>query len=185
LKVNPTSIPDVLVIEPKVFDDDRGFFSESFNQKIFNELTGLNEIFVQDNHSQSVKGVLRGMHYQVQQPQGKLVRVVRGAIFSAVLDIRKNSPTFGKWQGIELTEDNRKQLWIPPGLAHGILAIDELTDCLYKTTDYYHPHLERCIAWNDPTIEVMWPLERYLINTPKLSTKDVQGLSFNSAIAQI
>jgi dTDP-4-dehydrorhamnose 3,5-epimerase len=168
LKVTPTSIPDVLVIEPKVFGDSRGFFYESFNQKAFNEATGLNETFVQDNHSRSAQGVLRGLHYQLQQPQGKLVRVVRGAVFDVAVDIRKSSANFGKWVGVELTEANYKQLWVPAGFAHGFLVISEFADFLYKTTDYYAPMYEQCIAWNDPSIGIEWPDSL----TPQLSSKD-------------
>jgi dTDP-4-dehydrorhamnose 3,5-epimerase len=172
MKVTPTSISDVLVIEPKVFGDARGFFYESFNQKAFNEATGTNYQFVQDNHSRSVKGVLRGLHYQIQQPQGKLVRVVRGAVFDVAVDIRKSSGTFGQWVGIELSEDNHKQLWIPAGFAHGFLVTSESAEFLYKTTEYYAPALERCIAWNDPSISIEWSLT----TQPSLSAKDQKGL---------
>lgn len=177
MKVTPTSIPDVLVIEPKVFGDARGLFFESFNQKSFNEATGLEVNFVQDNHSRSSKGVLRGLHYQVQQPQGKLVRVVRGAVFDVAVDIRKNSPTFGRWVGVKLSEDNHRQLWIPAGLAHGFLVLSEAADFLYKTTDYYAPQYERCIAWNDPDIGIEWPSTA----TPQLSTKDQLGKRLHEA----
>lgn len=177
MKVAPTTIPDVLIIEPKVFGDARGFFYESFNQKVFNEATGLNLSFVQDNHSRSTKGVLRGLHYQIQQPQGKLVRVVRGAVFDVTVDIRKGSPTFGKWKGIELSEDNCKQLWVPPGFAHGFLVTSDSADFLYKTSDYYAPEHERCIAWNDPAIGINWPI----ISQPNLSAKDQQGLALSDA----
>ena len=179
MKVTPTAIPDVLVIEPKVFGDSRGFFYESFNQKVFNEATGLDVNFVQDNHSRGARGVLRGLHYQVQQPQGKLVRVVRGAVFDVAVDIRKGSPTFGKWEGIELTQDNHKQLWVPPGFAHGFVVTSESADFLYKTTDYYASEHERCIAWNDPVIGIQWPLTV----EPKLSAKDQQGLALRDAVA--
>lgn len=171
MKVTPSAIPDVLIIEPKVFGDERGFFFESFNQKAFNDATGLDVNFVQDNHSRSAKGVLRGLHYQVQQPQGKLVRVVRGAVFDVAVDIRKGSPTFGQWVGVELSEDNHKQLWVPPGLAHGFLVVSESADFLYKTTDYYAPQHERCIVWNDPGIGIEWPTEVQ----PLLSVKDQGG----------
>ena len=157
MKVTATAIPDVLIIEPKVFGDARGFFYESFNQKAFNEATGQDVNFVQDNHSRSCKGVLRGMHYQIQQPQGKLVRVVRGAVFDVAVDIRKSSPTFGQWVGVELIEGNHRQLWVPPGFAHGFLVTSESADFLYKTTDYYAPQFERSIAWNDPTLAIQWP----------------------------
>ena len=178
MQVTPTAIPDVLVIEPKVFGDARGFFYESFNQQAFNEATGLNLNFVQDNHSRSAKGVLRGLHYQVQQPQGKLVRVVRGAVFDVAVDIRKGSPTFGKWEGIELTEDNHKQLWVPPGFAHGFVVLSDSADFLYKTTEYYAPEHEGCIAWNDPEIGIQWPLA----SEPSLSSKDQQGMALHEAV---
>ncbi len=174
MKVTPTTIPDVLLIEPKVFGDARGFFFESFNQKAFNEATGLDVNFVQDNHSRSAKGVLRGLHYQMQQPQGKLVRVVRGAVFDVAVDIRKGSPTFGKWFGAELSEDNHRQLWVPAGLAHGFLVLSESADFLYKTTDYYAPAHERCIRWDDPTLAIEWPRA----NPPLVSAKDEAGASF-------
>ena len=172
MKVIQTSIPDVLVIEPRVFGDARGFFFESFNQKAFNETTGLNVNFVQDNHSRSGKGVLRGLHYQIKQPQGKLVRVVRGAVFDVAVDLRKASPTFGLWVGVALSEENHKQLWIPPGLAHGFLVLSESVDFLYKTTEYYAPTQERCIAWNDPDIGISWP---DVGTEPTLSNKDQHG----------
>ena len=185
MKVTQTSIPEVLIIEPKVFGDARGFFYESFNQKAFNEATGLDLNFVQDNHSRSTKGVLRGLHYQVQQPQGKLVRVVRGAVFDVAVDIRKSLPTFGKWVGIELTEENHKQLWVPPGFAHGFMVLSDSADFLYKTTAYYAPEFERCIAWDDPAIDIDWPLTKNGIAAPMLSTKDIQGLSFNDSLAPL
>ncbi|MDZ4281975.1 MAG: dTDP-4-dehydrorhamnose 3,5-epimerase [Hydrogenophaga sp.] len=179
MKVTPTAIPDVLIIEPKVFGDERGFFFESFNQKAFNEATGLDVNFVQDNHSRSAKGVLRGLHYQVQQPQGKLVRVVRGAVFDVAVDICKASPTFGKWVGTELSEDNHRQFWVPAGFAHGFLVLSESADFLYKTTDYYAPQHERCIAWNDPDLGIVWPDAGV---KPSLSPKDQAGASFRSAV---
>lgn len=172
-----TAIPGVLVIEPKVFGDARGFFFESFNQKAFDIATGSNYRFVQDNHSRSAKGVLRGLHYQIQQPQGKLVRVVRGAVFDVTVDIRKSSPTFGKWVGIELSEENHRQVWVPPGFAHGFVVTSELADFLYKTTDYYAREHERCIAWNDPAIGIQWPIDQL----PRLSAKDQQGLALRDA----
>jgi dTDP-4-dehydrorhamnose 3,5-epimerase len=178
MKATPTHIPGVLVIEPKVFGDARGFFFESFNQKAFNEATGTDHLFVQDNHSRSAKGVLRGLHYQASRPQGKLVRVVRGAVFDVAVDTRKDSPAFGQWFGIELTEDNHKQLWVPPGLAHGFLVLSDSADFLYKTTDYYAPEFERCIAWNDATLGIEWPLEGL---QPKLSAKDLEGQPFGGA----
>jgi len=172
MKVTPTAIPDVLIIEPKVFGDERGFFYESFNQKAFNEATCLDVNFVQDNHSRSAKGVLRGLHYQVPpHAQGKLVRVVRGAVFDVAVDIRQGSATFGKWVGVELSEENHKQLWVPPGFAHGFLVVSESAEFLYKTTDYYAPQHERCIVWNDTEIGITWPSAV----PPLLSTKDQGG----------
>jgi dTDP-4-dehydrorhamnose 3,5-epimerase len=178
MKVTPTAIPDVLVIEPRVFGDARGFFFESFNQQAFNEATGLDLDFVQDNHSRSAKGVLRGLHYQLQQAQGKLVRVVRGAVFDVAVDIRKGSPTFGQWAGIELSEDNHKQFWVPAGFAHGFLVLSDSADFLYKTTDYYAPAHERCIAWDDPSIGIRWP---DIGMAPLLSAKDQQGVTLAAA----
>ena len=178
MKVTPTSIADVLIIEPKVFGDARGFFYESFNQKAFNEATRLDHQFVQDNHSRSAKGVLRGLHYQIEQPQGKLVRVVRGAVFDVAVDIRKSSPTFGQWVGVELSEENHRQMWVPPGFAHGFLTLSDSADFLYKTTDYYALDFERCIAWDDPALAVVWPLAG---NPPKLSIKDQAGVLMANA----
>ncbi|WP_454732104.1 MULTISPECIES: dTDP-4-dehydrorhamnose 3,5-epimerase [Cupriavidus] len=175
LNIVRTAIPDVIVIAPKVFGDSRGFFFESFNQRAFSDATGVDLDFVQDNHSRSRKGVLRGLHYQVQQPQGKLVRVVRGAVFDVAVDIRNGSDTFGKWVGVQLTEDDHKQLWVPPGFAHGFVVLSESADFLYKTTDYYAPEHERCIAWNDPEIGIDWPLTRNGISEPQLSAKDQRG----------
>ena len=172
MQVIRTEIPDVLILEPKLFGDARGFFLESYNQRSFQEATGLNVDFVQDNHSRSRRGVLRGLHYQVQQPQGKLVRVVRGAVFDVAVDIRVGSPTFGRWVGVELSEDNHRQLWIPPGLAHGFVVLSETADFLYKTTDYYAPAHERCLMWNDPEVGIAWP---DLGEPPLLSAKDQQG----------
>lgn len=178
MKITPTAIPEVLVLEPKVFGDARGFFFESFNQRAFDEATGTRHSFVQDNHSRSAKGVLRGLHYQVQQPQGKLVRVARGAVFDVAVDIRRASPTFGRWVGVELTEDNQRQLWVPPGFAHGFLVLSDSADFLYKTTDYYAPAHERCIAWNDPALAIAWPLDGA---APQVSGKDAQGLALAAA----
>lgn len=175
-----TAIPDVLIIEPRVFGDTRGFFMESFNQRAFNEATATSMTFVQDNHSRSAKGVLRGMHYQVGQPQGKLVRAVRGAVFDVAVDIRAGSNTFGKWVGFELSENNNRQLWIPPGLAHGFLVLSDSADFLYKTTDYYAPQLEACLAWNDPDVAIEWPLD----SAPILSAKDRVGASLRSVCSQ-
>jgi dTDP-4-dehydrorhamnose 3,5-epimerase len=177
MNITPTAIPDVLLIEPKVFGDARGFFFESFNQKAFDAAMGLNLNFVQDNHSRSAKGVLRGLHYQTQQPQGKLVRVVRGSVFDVAVDLRQSSPTFGQWVGAELSEDNHRQLWVPPGFAHGFVVTSESADFLYKTTDYYAPQFERCIAWNDPAIGIAWPLDA----PPQLSAKDQAGLPLAAA----
>ena len=177
MKITPTSIPEVLIIEPNIASDSRGFFFESFNEKKFSQSTGLNVRFVQDNHSQSVKGVLRGLHYQIQQPQGKLVRVIRGAVFDVAVDIRKSSPTFGQWVGAELTEENCRQLWAPVGFAHGFLVLSDKADFLYKTTDYYAPEFERSILWNDPTIGIQWPLNE----EPQLSIKDEASLPLQLA----
>ena len=171
MKATRLAIPEVVLIEPKVFGDDRGFFFESFNQKAFNEATGTNHQFVQDNHSRSAKGVLRGLHYQIQQPQGKLVRVAQGAVFDVAVDIRKSSPTFGHWVGAELSADNHRQLWVPPGFAHGFVVLSESADFLYKTTDYYAPQHERCIAWNDAQLAIAWPYA----GEPVLSAKDQAG----------
>ena len=178
MKVTSCAIPDVLLIEPRVFGDERGFFYESFNQRAFNQATGLNLKFVQDNHSKSARNVLRGLHYQVQQPQGKLVRVVAGEVFDVAVDIRRNSPTFGKWVGALLSARNHHQLWVPPGLAHGFLVLSESAEFLYKTTDYYALEHERCIAWNDPTLAIDWPITS---GSPALSTKDATGTAFLQA----
>ena len=167
-----TAIPGLLILEPKVFGDARGFFMESYNAKAFQDATGLDVNFVQDNHSRSGKGVLRGLHYQIEQAQGKLVRVTRGSVFDAVVDLRKSSPTFGQWAGVELSEENNRQLWIPPGFAHGFLVTSDSADFLYKTTDYYAPQFERSLAWNDPTVGVEWPLAGV---APLLSAKDIAG----------
>ena len=178
MNVIRTAIPEVVLIEPKVFGDARGFFFESFNQKAFNDATGTNHQFVQDNHSRSAQGVLRGLHYQIQQPQGKLVRVVRGAVIDVAVDIRKSSPTFGQWVAEELSEDNHRQLWVPPGFAHGFVVLSEMAEFLYKTTDYYAPAFERCIAWDDPTLAIDWKLAG---RQPLLSAKDAQGLPLAKA----
>ncbi len=178
MKVTPLAIPDVILIEPKVFGDARGFFLESYNQESFRQASGLNQQFVQDNHSRSSKGVLRGLHYQLApKAQGKLVRVVSGAVFDVAVDVRKGSSTFGQWVGAELNEENHRQMWIPQGFAHGFVVLSETADFLYKTTDYYAPELERCIAWNDPTIGIQWPAN---IN-PDLSDKDKEGKALNEA----
>jgi dTDP-4-dehydrorhamnose 3,5-epimerase len=172
------AIPDVVLLEPKVFGDERGFFLESFNLGRFEAAVGEPATFVQDNHSRSARSVLRGLHYQIQHPQGKLVRVVRGKVFDVVVDIRRSSLTFGKWVGVELSEDNHRQLWVPPGFAHGFLVLSEFADFLYKTTDYYAPEHERCIAWNDPALGIEWPLNGTI---PQLSSKDRAGLSLSVA----
>lgn len=180
MKVTATAIPDVLILEPEVFGDERGFFLESFNQRVFEEAVGEKFSFVQDNHSRSGKGVLRGLHYQVRQPQGKLVRVVRGQVFDVVVDIRRGSPTFGQWAGVDLSEDNHKQLWIPPGLAHGFLVLSETADVLYKTTDYYAPEHERTIRWDDPELAITWPIE----GPPLLSQKDAHADDFAAVLTR-
>ncbi|MDB5854109.1 MAG: dTDP-4-dehydrorhamnose 3,5-epimerase [Herminiimonas sp.] len=166
-----TAIPDLVILEPKVFGDERGFFYESFNARRFTELTGVADEFVQDNHSKSSRGVLRGLHYQIKQPQGKLVRVVAGEVFDVAVDIRKSSPTFGKWVGVLLSAENRRMAWIPPGFAHGFLVLSESAEFLYKTTDYWAPEHERSILWNDPAIGIDWPFA----GEPALSLKDRVG----------
>ncbi len=174
MNVIQTAIPDLLILEPKVFGDARGFFMESFNAKAFQAATGLAVNFVQDNHSRSAKGVLRGLHYQIEQAQGKLVRVTRGSVFDVAVDLRKSSASFGQWVGVELSEENNRQFWIPPGFAHGFLVTSDSADFLYKTTDYYARQFERSLAWNDPTVGVEWPLH-LLDGAPLLSAKDVAG----------
>lgn len=175
MKATPLAIPDVYLIEPQVFGDERGFFFESFNQAKFEQAIDLKVQFVQDNHSKSSKGVLRGLHYQTQHPQGKLVRVTQGEVFDVAVDVRPDSPTYGKYVAEILSADNKKQLWIPEGLAHGFLVLSDTAEFLYKTTDYYAPAFEQCIAWDDPSLAIKWPLE----GAPKLSIKDQQGLAFN------
>lgn len=177
MRVTATAIPGVLIIEPKVFSDARGFFIESFNQKSFNEATSLSPSFVQDNHSRSARGALHGLHYQIRQTQGKLVRVVSGAVFDVAVDIRKSSPSFGQSVGVELTASNHRQIWIPPGFAHGFLVLSDTADVLYKVTDYHAPQFERCIAWNDQELAIQWPLNGTLL----LSAKDKAGLSLRDA----
>ncbi|MGZ8944495.1 MAG: dTDP-4-dehydrorhamnose 3,5-epimerase [Methylococcaceae bacterium] len=177
MKVIQTAIPDLLILEPKVFGDQRGFFLESYNQQTFYDLTGIAATFVQDNHSRSGKNVLRGLHYQIKQPQGKLVRVIAGCVFDVAVDLRKSSATFSCWSGVELSGENHRQLWVPPGFAHGFLVLSEQADFLYKTTDYYAPEYERCIRWDDPDIGIDWP-ENHI---PLLSAKDEQGVSFRNA----
>lgn len=173
MRILATAIPEVLILEPEVFGDERGFFYESYNQRRFRELTGLAPDFVQDNHSKSARHVLRGLHYQVRQPQGKLIRVVAGEVFDVAVDIRRSSPTFGKWVGVTLSADNKRQFWIPPGFAHGFVVTSESAESLYKTTDYWAPEHERCIAWNDPAIGVEWPIGVDV--APILSGKDRLG----------
>ena len=176
--VTPTAIPEVLVLEPKVFGDARGFFFESFNQRDFEQATGLQGVqFVQDNHSKSAQGVLRGLHYQIQHPQGKLVRVVQGEVFDVAVDLRQSSPTFGQWVGEVLSASNHKQLWVPPGFAHGFLSLSETAEFLYKTTDYWYPEHERSLLWSDPQVGVAWPLQ----GSPLLSSKDAQAPDFSHA----
>jgi dTDP-4-dehydrorhamnose 3,5-epimerase len=180
MKITSTAIADVRVIEPKVFGDDRGFFFESFNQKAFEKAMGVIARFVQDNHSSSTQGVLRGLHYQIRQPQGKLVRVVRGEVFDVAVDLRRSSATFGKWVGERLSAENKRQLWIPEGFAHGFVVLSEAAEFLYKTTDYYAPEHERCLAWNDPALAIDWQLQG-LGRAPSLSAKDAAGLALAQA----
>ena len=179
MKISPSALPGVLVIEPAVFSDERGFFFESFNERRFKELTGLAPAFVQDNHSRSLRNVVRGLHYQVGTPQGKLVRVVAGAIFDVVVDLRAGSPTFGRFNAIELSADNRLQLWIPPGFAHGFLATSDSAECVYKTTGYWSPSDERTLLWNDPQLGIPWPLQGEAI----VSAKDQAGVPL--ALAEV
>ena len=179
LAITPTSVEGVFIIEPKVFGDERGWFTESFNAQDFSEATGLDVSFVQDNHSFSRQWTLRGMHYQLEKTQGKLVRVTSGKVFDVAVDLRKDSATYGKWVGVELSAENHKQLWIPPGLAHGFLVLSETAEFLYKTTDYYHPQSEVCLVWNDPTVAVEWPLPSGA--TPNLNAKDLAGRPWEEA----
>jgi dTDP-4-dehydrorhamnose 3,5-epimerase len=178
MKVIGTDIPEILLLEPRVFADERGYFLESWNERTFRNLVKLDIRFVQDNESRSAHGVLRGLHYQIKQPQGKLVRVPRGSVFDVAVDLRRSSPYFGRWIGIELCEDNHRQLWIPPGFAHGFLVRSEVAEVLYKTTDYYSPEDERCLIWNDPDVAIKWPLD----HEPVLSAKDRLGVSFNKLV---
>ena len=177
MQIIPTTIPDVLIMEPKVFGDERGFFFESFNENCWRDLTGVDLRFVQHNHSRSAGGVLRGLHYQIQQPQGKLVRVVIGEVFDVAVDIRKSSPSFGQWFGTLLSAENKRQMWVPPGFAHGFCVTSEVAEFLYLTTEYYAPEHERCIAWNDTDLNITWPLAA----EPNISAKDRQGCPFKSA----
>lgn len=177
MKVIPTAIPDVLILEPKIFGDERGVFFESYNKRVFEESTGIQVDFVQDNHSRSAKNVLRGLHYQIQRPQGKLVRVIAGEVFDVAVDLRKSSPTFGQWVGVILSAENRRMMWIPEGFAHGFLVLTEFAEFLYKTTEYYVPEHERCIVWNDPHLAIAWPLSV----EPVLSAKDRKGKPLRTA----
>jgi dTDP-4-dehydrorhamnose 3,5-epimerase len=176
MKLTLTSIPDLLILDPKVFEDERGFFFESYNQRVFEEL-GVSAQFVQDNHSRSRKGILRGLHYQIKNAQGKLVRAVAGEIYDVAVDLRKHSPTFGKWLGFHLSAANKRQIYVPPGFAHGFLVLSDYAEVIYKTTDFYSPQHERCIVWNDPTLGIDWPIE----GGPILSPKDAGGASFTQA----
>lgn len=175
--VTPTAIPEVLILEPKVFGDDRGFFFESFNQRDFQQITGLDVHFVQDNHSKSSKGVLRGLHYQIQHPQGKLVRVAYGAVFDVAVDLRRSSPNFGKWVGVELSAENKRQLWVPPGFAHGFVVTSDSAEFLYKTTDYWYPEHERSLLWSDVTVGIQWPID----GVPQLAAKDAAAKMLHDA----
>jgi dTDP-4-dehydrorhamnose 3,5-epimerase len=177
MKVTTTSIPDVLIVEPTVFEDARGFFYESFNERRFAELTGIRVRFVQDNHSKSAKNVLRGLHYQIMQPQGKLIRVVAGAVFDVSVDIRKSSATFGRWTGVHLSADNKRQVWVPPGFAHGFVVTSESAEVLYKATTYWAPEYERAILWTDPDIGINWPIQ----GVPLVSAKDAKGTVLSQA----
>ncbi|SMC86426.1 dTDP-4-dehydrorhamnose 3,5-epimerase [Rhizobium sp. RU36D] len=177
MQATQTSIPDVIILEPKVFGDDRGFFLESFNARTFERLTGVDRNFVQDNHSKSSRHVLRGLHYQIQQPQGKLVRVVAGEVFDVAVDLRRSSPTFGKWVGVALSAENKKQLWVPEGFAHGFVVLSENAEFVYKTTDFYAPEHERSLLWNDPAVGIDWPFE----GEPKLAAKDAAAVTLDKA----
>ncbi|NLI29883.1 MAG: dTDP-4-dehydrorhamnose 3,5-epimerase [Nitrospiraceae bacterium] len=177
MKALATAIPDVLILEPKVFGDERGFFLESFNQRVFEDLTGLKRAFVQDNHSRSTRNVLRGIHYQIRQAQGKLVRVVSGEVYDVAVDLRKSSPSFGKWVGVHLSAENHRMLWVPEGFGHAFCVLSETADFLYKTTDYYAPAYDRCIIWNDPDLGIDWPVS----SEPALSDKDRRGVRFLDA----
>ncbi|CAN0618880.1 dTDP-4-dehydrorhamnose 3,5-epimerase [Burkholderia multivorans] len=177
IKVIPTALPDVKLIEPNVFGDARGFFFESFNARDFAEQVGVSDPFVQDNHSRSAKGVLRGLHYQIEHAQGKLVRVVSGEVFDVVVDLRRSSPTFGKWESFVLSAENKRQLWVPPGFAHGFVVTSEFADFVYKTTDYWYPEHERCLLWNDPEVGVEWPVS----GEPQLAKKDAAGTLLRDA----
>jgi dTDP-4-dehydrorhamnose 3,5-epimerase len=177
MQIVEKALNGVVLLEPKVFGDERGFFMETFNERVFRELTGVTLDFVQDNHSRSARNVLRGLHYQIQQPQGKLVRVVSGSVFDVAVDMRRSSPTYGQWFGAELSAQNKRQVWVPPGFAHGFVVMSDTADFLYKTTDYWAPEFERSLAWNDPTVGVAWPLD----GEPLLSAKDKSGAAFGAA----
>jgi dTDP-4-dehydrorhamnose 3,5-epimerase len=177
MQAEPMLLPGMLILEPKVFGDERGFFYESFNARRFEALAGFRPSFVQDNHSRSQKNVLRGLHYQIQHPQGKLVRVVAGEVYDVSVDVRRFSPTFGKWAGVHLSAENKRQLWIPEGFAHGFVVLSETAEFLYKTTDYWAPEHERCILWNDPQLAIAWPLD----GEPRVSAKDAQGVPLAAA----
>ena len=177
MNIIPIEIPDVLILEPRVFGDERGFFLENYNQQVFADKAGITANFVQDNHSRSIQNVLRGLHYQIQQPQGKLVRAIVGTIFDVAVDVRQSSPTFGKWVGCTLSAENKRQLWIPPRFAHGFLVVSEVAEVLYKATDYYAPQYERSILWNDPDLGIEWPIT----TSPILSSKDQAGQAFKTA----
>lgn len=178
MNVIPTTIPDVLILEPRLFGDQRGFFMESYNQNIFNQAVGRDVTFVQDNHSRSEHGALRGLHYQIQKPQAKLVRVIQGTVFDVVVDMRRSSPTFGKWFGTELSSENKRQLWAPEGFAHGFVVLSQSADCLYKTTEFYAPEFEQSVIWDDLDLQIDWPFD----GTPILSNKDKYGTPFCKAI---
>ena len=180
MNVVKTAIPDILILEPKVFGDQRGFFLESWNQQSFDEAVGRHVTFVQDNHSRSQKGVLRGLHYQLEHTQGKLVRVTNGRVFDVAVDMRKNSPTFGDYVAVELNGENQRQFWVPEGFAHGFLVLSESADFLYKTTDYYHPASEQSLLWSDPNLSISWPLSE-INGAPQLASKDIAGRSFASS----
>ncbi len=177
MQIVEKALNGVVLLEPKVFGDERGFFMETFNERVFRELTGVTLDFVQDNHSRSARNVLRGLHYQIQQPQGKLVRVVSGSVFDVAVDMRRSSPTYGQWFGAELSAQNKRQVWVPPGFAHGFVVMSDTADFLYKTTDYWAPEFERSLAWNDPTVGVAWPVD----GEPLLSAKDKSGAAFGAA----
>jgi dTDP-4-dehydrorhamnose 3,5-epimerase len=180
VKATPTELPEVVLLEPRVFGDARGFFFESYNRKAFRDATGVDVDFVQDNHSRSVKGVLRGLHYQIQQAQGKLVRVVSGEVYDVAVDLRKSSPRFGKWTAVRLSAENKQMLWVPPGFGHGFLVTSESAEFLYKTTDYYAPEFERTVAWDDPDLAIDWPLGE-IGQAPALSKKDQVGARLHDA----